>query len=148
MIFRKTPQTKKTIIPATWCEQVTQTLTDHYDSFLKVYDREFNIFAYSHSEEFLLIVSCTTPDNPDHSPSSLFISADLTEKTDASQLMDQLIDVTGIFFDQYFNQEGNWTDFSGKWEKDQFLGLELHYKISRENMLLTIEANRLLGEEF
>lgn len=73
------------------------------------------------------------------------ISMDLEEKEDPQKYLDTLIDSIGIFFDQYF-ADANWNDYQANWEEAEYKKLKFFYKISRENMALSIQAEQLLNQ--
>ena len=64
--------------------------------------------------------------------------------------MDNMFDCAGVFFDQYFAKEENideiWDDYNLDWDETEFNKEKLFYKVTRENIGLSMEANALLGE--
>ena len=80
----------------------------------------------------------------------MFVSSDLDEKTDTSKIMDTMFDSAGVFFDSYFAREEEideiWDEYVLDWEESEFGSDKIFYKVTRENVGLSMEADRLLGE--
>ena len=67
------------------------------------------------------------------------------KKVKSTQL--NFIDVVGIFFDQVFASD-DWSEFEPNWQEVNYKDENYFFKLSRENVNLTLEANKLLGEDF
>lgn len=137
--------------PKDWAEGLKQILLNIYGEKCIQNEKTFEIYGFSYPTEALLIISYVGLDKFE-TPVSLFISSDLTDKTDTDKTMDNMFDSAGVFFDQYFSAEENndsdviWDDYVLDWEESEFSGEKLFYKVTRENIGLTMEANALLGE--
>lgn len=137
--------------PKDWAEGLKQILLNIYGEKCIQNEKTFEIYGFSYPTEALLIISYVGLDKFE-TPVSLFISSDLTDKTDTDKIMDNMFDSAGVFFDQYFSAEENndsdviWDDYVLDWEESEFSGEKLFYKVTRENISLTMEANALLGE--
>ncbi|NOT78329.1 MAG: hypothetical protein HOP07_04935 [Bacteriovoracaceae bacterium] len=137
--------------PKDWAEGLKQILLNIYGEKCIQNEKTFEIYGFSYPTEALLIISYVGLDKFE-TPVSLFISSDLTDKTDTDKTMDNMFDSAGVFFDQYFSAEENndsdviWDDYVLDWEESEFSGEKLFYKVTRENISLTMEANALLGE--
>jgi hypothetical protein len=55
--------------------------------------------------------------------------------------------VVGLFFDEIFSNE-EWDEFEPNWQEVSYKHETYFFKLSRENINLTLEANRLLGPDF
>lgn len=137
--------------PKDWAEGLKQILLNIYGDKCIQNEKTFEIYGFSYPTEALLIISYVGLDKFE-TPVSLFISSDLTDKTDTDKTMDNMFDSAGVFFDQYFSAEENndsdviWDDYVLDWEESEFSGEKLFYKVTRESISLTMEANALLGE--
>lgn len=137
--------------PKDWAEGLKQILLNIYGEKCIQNEKTFEIYGFSYPSEALLIISYVGLDKFE-TPVSLFISSDLTDKTDTDKTMDNMFDSAGVFFDQYFSAEENndsddiWDDYVLDWEESEFSGEKLFYKVTRESISLTMEANALLGE--
>lgn len=127
------------IFPDSWSQEVQQLLR-------QIYQAEFEVYGASFEQEVLLIASLIDLNG---SPVSLFLSADLTTDQQPEKLMQTLVDKVGLFFDQYFAEPVSQRDdlYEPLWQERQEGSITLYYKVSRENIRLTLEANRLLGED-
>lgn len=137
--------------PKDWAEGLKQILLNIYGDKCIQNEKTFEIYGFSYPTEALLIISYVGLDKFE-TPVSLFISSDLTDKTDTDKTMDNMFDSAGVFLDQYFSAEENndsdviWDDYVLDWEESEFSGEKLFYKVTRESISLTMEANALLGE--
>ena len=95
--------------------------------------------------EVVLAVSLVNKKDDNAAPVTYHVSTDLNEKIKADKVVDNLVDSVGIFFDSYF-EDPNWNDFFSKWEETEFKGIKIYYKISRENVGLTLLADQILEE--
>jgi hypothetical protein len=79
-------------------------------------------------------------------PVSYIMSMDLDEKNqDPEKYLDTLIDSMGVFFDSYF-ADADWNDYISNWTEATYKDLKFFYKVSRENVALTIQAEALLNQ--
>ena len=141
--------------PAEWIEGLNRILNKTYQTECLKEKRYFDVYGSIYEEELLLIVSFLSESDELASPVTLFLSQDLPPVKDSFSLKeneeklkkshDFLIDVIGLFFDDIFADPEKEL-FSPHWEQMTHQNLKVFYKISRENIALTLEANKLLGE--
>jgi hypothetical protein len=135
-------------LPKEWGEEFKQNLLKIYGDKCLKDDRTFEIYAYTFPKEVLLIVSYVSFDQ--HViPTTLFLSADLSTESKPEKVMDTLCDSVGVFFDHYFAQtkdDEEFEEFVHEWTDEEMSGITVYYKITRENIALTLEADRLLTE--
>ena len=85
-------------------------------------------------------------------PLTLFVSADLTKETKVDDLQDDMFDFVGVFFDDYFaktessDEDEIFEEFVLDWDETEFNKKKFFFKVSRENIGLTMAADALLGE--
>lgn len=137
------------IFPKEWSAELKQVLLNIYGEKCIKEEKTFEVFGFSYPNEVLVIISYTGLDKFE-APLTLFISADLAPNTDSKKTIDSMFDSAGVFFDSYFAKEENqdeiWDDYVLDWEEAEFSSNKIFYKVTRENVALTMEANLLLGE--
>ncbi|MCO4792131.1 MAG: hypothetical protein KC493_00360 [Bacteriovoracaceae bacterium] len=146
MLSRKEHQEKPNHLPDEWKKKVTELLISIYGDKFDQSNFEFHIFGMTYPSEMLLTVSLVNTKDESAAPVTYHVSADLDEKTKADKTIAQLVDSIGIFFDNYFD-DPEWNDFFSKWEETTFKGSKLFYKITRENIGLTILADQILDSD-
>lgn len=151
MLNRIETETAPLQLPNTWTDTFKQSLLNIYGDKCLQDERTFEIYAFTFPEEALLITSYVGLDQYT-SPVTLFLSADLKNNEKPEKTLDILCDSVGVFFDHYFGFRGKedeiFDDYVFEWQEEDFSGIKVFHKITRENVGLTLEANRLLGEGF
>lgn len=149
MLSRKEHEITPVYLPKEWTDQVKQILLNVYGDRCIKDDKTFEVFALTYPTEAILFISYLDSDN-NQSPITLSLSVDLVESNDSKKILDTLINIAGEYFDIYFSEEKNseslWDGYVYEWEEEERNKLKFFYKISRENIALTIEANKLLEE--
>ncbi len=142
------------LFPKDWAESLKQILLNIYGDKCLKDDKTFEVYGFSYPNEVVLIVSYTGLDKF-IAPVTLFVSADLVKETETDKIMDTMFDSAGVFFDTYFatfdkntenSEEVIWEDYVLDWEETDFSNQKLFYKITRENIGLSMQADLLLGE--
>lgn len=137
------------LFPKDWAEGLKQILLNIYGDKCLKDEKTFEVYGFSYPNEVLMIVSYVGLDKF-ISPVTLFLSADLDEKTKTDAVINDMFDSVGIFLDSYFAKEENdneiWDDYVLDWEETEFNNQNFFYKITRENIGLSIEADLLLGK--
>lgn len=138
------------LFPKDWAEGLKQILLNIYGDKCLKDDKSFEVYGFSYPNEVLMIVSYVGMDQF-IAPVTLFLSADLEQKTNTDDIINDMFDSVGIFFDTYFAaQESDsdeiWDDYVLDWEETEFNKQNFYYKVTRENIGLTIQADLLLGE--
>ena len=148
MFARLNHELTAVVFPAAWNEEFKTTLLGLYGDKCIKDDRTFEIFAFTYPTELLLIVSYSSLDKM-VAPITLFLSTNLEAKKDAKKTMNTLLDAVGVFFDSYFanrenDQQEIWDEFIYEWEEANFAKEQIFYKVTRENIALSLEAESLL----
>jgi hypothetical protein len=149
MLARKEQTQMGTDLPKEWIMEVTNLLKSVYLESFKDDPRTFEVFGFTYPDELLVIISFVDNEKNVLSPVSLFISIDITEKTKLKKIKDKLLDTTGVFFDDFFqnmNHENEESVYQSHWSEGEHDGFQFFYKVSRENIRQTMEATRLLFE--
>lgn len=148
MLSRKEQQRPGTQMPDQWRNEVQELLSDLYrdnfDSEIKV----FEVYGLTYPDEVMISVSFTDKNNPSSVPVTYQVSADLNEEVGPEKLIKTLVDSVGIFFDDFFTQgqSDSGIEYIARWQEANFKGLDIYYKVSRENIGLTLMANELLKD--
>lgn len=149
MFSRKDHEIKAVLFPKEWADGLKQILLNIYGDKCIKDEKTFEIFGFSYPNEVILIISYTGLDKFE-APLTLFLSSDLTTETETDKVMDRMFDSAGIFFDQYFATEENedeiWDEYILDWDEAEFGNEKLFYKVTRENVALSMQADLLLGE--
>ena len=152
MFSRLDHETPAVYFPKDWAEGLKQILLNIYGDKCLKDDKTFEVYGFSYPSEVLMIISYVGLDKF-VAPVTLFLSADLTEKTKTDDILNDMFDSVGIFFDSYFAQaeageaeDEIWDDYVLDWEETEFNKQTFFCKVTRENVGLSIEADLLLGE--
>ncbi len=135
-------------LPMEWRQDLKQSLLNIYGDHCIKHDRTFDIYAFTYPSELLIIASYIGLD-PNIIPTTLFLSADLRPDTDPKKLFNSLLDNIAIFFDQFFQNTNNeeFDEYVHEWQEEVVNRQTFYYKITRENIGLTLEAERLLNSK-
>lgn len=135
-------------IPEEWEENFVETLQLTYETECSALERHFEVYGQLFSNEILLITSfLPIKDKPD-SPVTIFVSTEISDKLKESaikKIFDSIIDLTGHLLDDYFSDE-NWSEWSPNWLDTNLNKIDFSYKITRENIALSIQASQLLNQ--
>lgn len=142
MFSRKEQETEGKFIPSEWQNDVQKLLEATFEKQLQSNPYFFDTYGKIYQDELLLIVSLT-PENAAAAAVSCFVSVDNpTEKT-VKKFLDSMLNFAGDFFETYF-QSSDWSDYSPRWLEVDYQGNNLFYKVTRENLSLTLKAEELL----
>jgi len=145
LLSRKEQERLGIILPQQWREKVESVLYNVYQKQCDANHKSFQVYALTYPNELLLTASYLSPDHLEIAPVTYIISMDLKDKEDPQKYIDNLIDSIGVFFDTYF-ADSDWNDYQANWEEAEYKKLKFYYKISRENMALSIQAEQLLNQ--
>jgi hypothetical protein len=150
ILGRKASSRQGRNIPQDWVESLARLLNENYKSECKKQGRYFDVFGQIYPEELIVIISYLAEKDESLSPITLFLSCDPEQmQTEAKvrQTQEHFIDLSGLFFDEILATE-EWDQFEPNWQEVTHKHLNYFFKITRENIGLTIEADRLLGDDF
>lgn len=150
MLARKKTSKQGSSIPQDWLESLSRLLNQTYRSECKTHQRYFDVYGQIYPEELLVIVSWNSEQAAGVSPVSCFLSCDpdqMNSEKKVKETQANYIEVAGLFFDEIFSND-NWDGFEPNWQEVTHKHQNYYYKLSRENIALTLEANRLLGDDF
>lgn len=137
-------------LPSDWSESLSRLLNETYKSECKKNNRYFDVYGQVYPEELLLTVSYLHETDPGQAPITIFLTCDpdqIATPDKVKKTQGDYLELAGLFFDEIF-ANSEWKEFEPTWQEVTHNNQNYHYKITRENVNLTLEANRLLGEEF
>ncbi len=148
MFARKNQDLTGIDIPKPWIDKAQEVLTSVYITELEKINKKFTIYGVAYSDELLLAIGLLSKDTQDMSTMTLSLSADLesNNEKEMGNLLNNLIDSAGVFFDQFFAGT-DWNDFDLRWNSFKFKNKTYYYSTSRENIALTLQANQLLDNK-
>lgn len=145
MLSRKNQSTPGAFLPEDWKKEIMQLLNSTYKKELEISKRYFDVYGIVYPDEILIAVSLLNANNTTV-PVTYFISSDLNTDTPPKQNLNDLLDCIGIFFDSFF-QTKEWDEYQANWEEIKYKRNIFYYKISRENVSLTLMATKILEEK-
>lgn len=151
MFSRKSNAKDPKNFPADWIEGFSRLLNSTYKADCTKNQRYFDVFGQIYPEELLVVISYLSDTDPSITPITLFLSCetaqmDTEEKVKATQ--QNFIDLSGLFFDEILKKDEDVVEFEPNWQEVTHNKETYFYKITRENIILTLKANELLGPDF
>lgn len=150
MLARKASSKSGKSIPQDWQEGLNRLLNETYEKECKEHKRYFDVYGQIFPEELLVAVSWLSEADEYTAPITCFLSCEadqISNEQKVKETQKNFIDVTGLFFDEIF-ADPEWSEFEPVWQEVTYKNQNYFYKLSRENINLTLEANKLLGEDF
>ncbi len=152
MLARNEESTDPKSLPTKWETEVKTLLTDAFVEECEEHHKKIEFFSFLYPTELLLIASVVDKTSATAIPYSCFLSVELTAQTDMTKIQKELTDCLGLILENLFSlfrREDDlleevvdlWTDF-----EQGSSGNKLYYKINRENIYLTLEADKLLAQ--
>ena len=149
--FEESELSKGKSLPAEWTEEVVKVLTETYLERSEKDNRFFDVHAKSYDKETVVVIAYIHHSDQLAAPISIFISLDNDEKMGSKELssaLKALVDLSGHILDDIFAQE-DWNEFFPTWTENKFKDHTFYYKITRENVSLSLQAEEILkGNDF
>ncbi len=136
-------------LPSDWSDGLVMLLNDTYENERSSRTSIFDMYGQVYSEELLAIVSLVDEKDQNKLPIACFISCDAKEiATDklVKETQKNYIDLFSLLFDEIF-QNPDWNDYEIIWQEIKYKDKTYFYKITRENIAISIEASKLLGDD-
>ena len=143
MIYRKEHDKEPSLLPDSWQESVLDLLGTIYKDDLEKNNQIFFLHGVSFPDELFIGISLLDAHDESVIPTTYQVSADLGEKTNYDKLLRNMVDSIGLFFDSFFATP-DWNGYQANWEEADVQGSKFYYRVCRENLKLTLEADRLL----
>lgn len=150
MLARKKTSKQGKNLPQDWQESLSRLLNETYKTECKQNGRYFDVYGQIYGEELLLVVSYLSEKDEYLSPVTLFLSCEpdqMANEEKVKETQNNFIELVGLFFDEIF-ADSEWDEFEPTWQEVTHKHQNYFYKLSRENINLTLEADKLLGPEF
>lgn len=150
MLARKKNSKAGKAVPQDWLEGLSRLLNESYNRENKTQGRYFDVYGQIYSEELLLVVSWLSEKDEYVSPVTLFLSCDADQMNTVKKVketQESFVELTGLFFDEIFADD-EWDKFEPLWQEVTHKSQNYWYKLTRENVNVTLEANKLLGDDF
>ena len=143
MLSRHNEEANGVDLPSEWLEEITSAVNSTYESQLKEQNLILKTYGELHKGEVCLAFCLYSINPEDTSAISLLLSVDLKEKEDPKSALDKTINQSSEFFDLLLSGQEEEL-FQPNWVRSDLKEGNFHFKITRENIALTLEANRLL----
>jgi len=150
MLARTKKSKSGKVIPQDWSEGLSRLLNETYKRECKEQARYFDVYGQIYSEELLVIVSWLSEKDEYVAPIALFLSCEpdqMSSEKKVKETQENFVALAGLFFDEIFSSE-EWNEFEPSWQEVSHNNQNYWYKITRENINATLEADKLLGEDF
>lgn len=132
-------------LPQDWVEEFTKILSHTYADRANKDNSFFHVWGQIYDKEILVIVSYLDHNDQLASPKTLFISHDIEQDQEELKTnLDNLVNFTGLVFDDIFSTS-DWNDYFSVWTENKFKKSTFHYKVTRENISLTLQAEQILS---
>lgn len=148
MLARKSTHVKGAPLPQEWAQSVSGLLNETYAHECVKRGRIFEVVGQVYPDELVVTASFMSGTSATEAPVTCFLSCDpqdMSTKAEVKDTQDRFIELFGLFFDEIFASE-EWNEWEPLWQEVENRGKTYWYKISRENVRLTLEADRLLRE--
>lgn len=124
-------------------EKITDALTNELSQQLIDDQRYFFSYGEIYSQEILSVISLLHQTEVQQSPVTLYLSVELDKSNFDIKIIDEIVAFAISVFEEV-SRVSDWNEYSVIWQKTNLHSTEAHYKISRENIQLTLEANKIL----
>lgn len=146
MLSRKEQEKPGILFPEPWRKKVEDLLYSVYAEKCEAVGKAFQVHGITYPDELFLAVGLVELDHLENAAVTYIVSLDLKEgDKDYEKNIESLVDSMGVFFDTYF-ADLEWNDYVSNWTDATFQKLNFFYKVSRENIALTIKAEALLNQ--
>lgn len=134
-------------LPQQWTESFVAVLTQNYGEQSDKDESFFDVFGQIYDEEIVVVTSYVHQTDYSVAPISIFLSFDTPKDSNAmSEALKELVDLVGHILEDIF-QTKDWNDYTLTWTPNQFKNHTFHYKITRENISLSLQAEEILKKE-
>ena len=146
MLSRKDQKDKGISLPKNWCEEVENALNHVYEDQKAKFNKSFFVCGETFPDELLIGVSFLNEKNDSEQSLTVILSADIKKDENQEDFLKIVLDSFGILFDEIFSVN-DWSDYHLDWRKVEINKKELHFQISRENLKLSLMADKILNDD-
>ena len=133
-------------LPTDWIESFVGLLTETYFKQTEKDHRFFDVFGKIFEKEFVVILSYIHHDDHLATPITIFISHDTVDSKTTKTALEKIVNLSGHILDDIFSIK-DWSDFVPTWTENKYEEHTFHYKITRENIGLSLQAEEILKNE-
>ena len=138
---------EKKPIPSEWFEELVKIFNENYFDRSEKDNCFFDAYGELSSKELVVAVSYVHHEDQLKAPISVYISYEYTlGKTDTDKILEGTMQLFALIFDDIFAQD-DWNEYNSNWTENEYQGNKYHYKITRENISLSIQAEKILAGE-
>lgn len=131
-------------LPQDWQDEFINMLNTAYADEISKNDRFFDVYGRIYDEEFVVVASYIHIEDQLAAPISVFISHDIIDNDKKMKsALDSVIDLFGLIFDDVLATP-DWNDYNPNWSENIYNNNNFFYKITRENISLTLQAEQIL----
>ncbi len=138
-----------TPLDSDWQEQVVNLLNDVYLKEREQFLKNFKVFGYHYESEVVFLASFMNENSPQEAPITCALSAEL-KKQERDQFLKIIVDGFGMLFDDIFyklqNGQSDTDIYFNDWRPIKIKENEVFYKVTRENVELSIQASELISQ--
>jgi hypothetical protein len=146
MLQRKICAESPKLLPNEWIQSVGEVLNQTYKEQCEAQNKRFDIFGQIYTEELFVVAGFAHAQDPYEASISLFLSCDAHDMNTAQKVKETqagFVDLMGLFFDEIFSTP-DWSEWEPNWQEVEWKDKKFFYKLTRENVSLTLEADRIL----
>jgi hypothetical protein len=144
---RKNENSTGTPLPSNWIENISLLLNESYPEITNN-DLTTQVWAEVFDTEILTIVSLLG--NQQTPPTTFLISADIEKNSDKQlkKSLDKSIEIVGMMIEAYLHSltHEQLYEYTHQWTEDKKSKFTFFYRTTREDISLTLKANKLLEE--
>jgi len=144
MLTRKPADSPGISIPADWIAEYQQIIDQAYASQYQQKNSKIEVFGRLYKEELLIGFTLKNQEESAQIPYGLLLSFDLDDPKQVTQIRKDSLDIGAQFIDQSFMSEEK--EYFPIWQQEIYKKRTFHYRITREDFSLTIQADELLAK--
>ena len=147
MLARKQHKNNGTPFPEQWTQEITTLLNKIYAKECEQLGKSFTTWGRIYEDELVVISSLANNEQVTSVPMTSFLSIDVNpeKKLKIKDRINTLVDLIGLVFDTILADD-DWNDYAPNWTKETAHNLDFFYKVSRENVSLTLDADEILAK--
>lgn len=143
MLSRKNENSSGQSLPQEWIQEIEDLLNSTYQEQISVKNLKFKIIGKTYPNEIFLSVSLLEKTKTSILPINLMLSCDINTSDPLKNILDMMVDSIGAIFDKILDSD-DWNDYQVNWQKETVTNIDLYYKISREDIELSIQADEII----
>ncbi len=133
-------------LPEEWIESFVGLLTQTYFKQTEKDHRFFDVYGQIFEKELVVIASYIHHDDHLAAPISVFVSHDIVDDKKTKSALENLVNLVGHIYDDVFANE-DWSEFNPTWTENKYQENTFFYKVTRENIGLTLQAEEILKKD-